>query len=145
MDSSGFFIIFVLFALFAVVFRLVAGTFDGERVESYIQDMGGQLLDKSWDPFGPGWFGEKDSRIYAIVYRDRLGHVHRAHVKTSMLSGVYLTNDEIITDPQAAPAEAGRPVYSAESIEREKAQLRKRLADLEELSRRDGPRTERLG
>ncbi len=103
----------------AVIFRLIAGSFDGERVESYLREMNCELIDRSWDPFGPGWFGEKDSRIYQVVYRDHAGNVHRAHVKTSMLSGVYLTNDEII--------EAGPPPSAEEEI----ANLRKRLAELE--------------
>lgn len=99
--------------------RLVAGAFDGERVERYVSDMGGELIDKSWAPFGPGWFGEQESRIYEIVYRDREGRVHRAHVKTSMFSGVYLTHDRIVED---------RP---PRSVEEEKAELRRRLAELE--------------
>jgi hypothetical protein len=102
-----------------VVIRLVAGSFDGDRVEQHIRDMGGELIDRSWDPFGPGWFGEKDSRIYQIVYRDRDGSLHRAHVKTSMMSGVYLTNDQLIEDA------------SLGSVETEKQRLRRRLAELE--------------
>lgn len=145
MDHTGFITIFVLFAIIAVVVRLVAGAFDDERVDSYIRGMGGELIDKSWDPLGPGWFGEKDSRIYAIVYRDRQGNLHRAHVKTSMLSGVYLTNDVIIADPQTEQTEAGRPAFSPEAIEREKEQLRKRLAELDEMSEPAGPRKEKLG
>jgi hypothetical protein len=116
-------VIFVGFIILAVVVRLIAGSFDGDRVEQYIRDMGCELIDKSWDPFGPGWFGEKDSRIYEIVYRDRDGRVHRAHVKTSMMSGVYLTNDRIIEDKPKR------------SVEDEKAELRRRLAELENQSR----------
>ncbi len=111
--------IIIGFIILAVVIRLVAGSFDGERVEQYIRDMGCELIDKSWDPFGPGWFGEEESRIYEIVYRDQEGRVHRAHVKTSMMSGVYLTNDRIVED---------RPTRS---VEEEKAELRRRLAELE--------------
>ena len=113
-------VIIIGFIIFAVVIRLISGSFDGERVEQYIRDMDCELIDKSWDPFGPGWFGEKDSRIYEIVYRDRDGRVHRAHVKTSMMSGVYLTNDRIVED---------RP---KRSVEEEKAVLRRRLAELEQ-------------
>jgi len=105
--------------ILAVVLRLVAGSLDGERVERYLQSQGYTLIDKSWDPFGPGWFGEKDSRIYEVVYRDRAGRVHRAHVKTSMMSGVYLTNDRIVEDKLPR------------SVEEEKAELRRRLAELE--------------
>lgn len=115
---------FVGIILLVIFIRIIAGSFDGSRVESYIRSIGGELLDCSWAPFGPGWFGEKDSRIYAIVYRDSAGSVHRAHVKTSGFSGVYLTNDEIIED--------SRPALPAnESEEEEKARLRRRLAELE--------------
>jgi hypothetical protein len=147
MDPTGLIPIFILFALVAVAARFLAGAFDGDRVEAYIRDMGGELLDKSWDPLGPGWFGEKDSRIYAIMYRDRLGNVHRAHVKTSMLSGVYLTNDQIISErlPEETASEAGRRAYTPEAVEQEKERLRKRLAELEDLSKDHEPRTERLG
>ena len=147
MDHFNIVGIFFLFAILAVVGRVIAGAFDGDRVEAYIQDIGGVLLDKSWDPFGPGWFGEKDARIYAIVYRDRLGNVHRAHVKTSLLSGVYLTNDQIVSErsPDEGTPEAGQRAYSPEAIEQEKEQLRKRLAELEDLSKGHEPRTERLG
>lgn len=112
-------VIIIGLAILAIVTRLLAGAFDGDRVEQYIRDMGCELIDKSWDPFGPGWFGEQDSRIYEIIYRDADGRVHRAHVKTSMMSGVYLTNDQIIEDKP-------KP-----SVEEEKAMLRKRLAELE--------------
>lgn len=116
---DGFVPILFLMILIVVVVRLVSGSFDGERVEQYICDMGCELIDKSWDPFGPGCFVEKDSRIYQIVYRDQDGRVHQAHVKTSMMSGVYLTNDRIVED---------KPKLS---VEEEKATLRKRLAELE--------------
>ena len=116
------FIIFLMIGL-AIVIRLVAGSFDGDRVEQHIRDIGGELVDRSWDPFGPGWFGEKDSRIYQIIYRDRDGRLHRAHVKTAMMSGVYLTNDQVIED--SAP----------ESIEAEKQRLRSRLAEIENQSK----------
>lgn len=117
-------IIVVGVIILAIVIRLIAGAFDGDRVEQYIRDIGGELIDRSWDPFGPGWFGEKDSRIYEIVYRDRDGRTHRAHVKTSMMSGVYLTNDRIVADTPPR------------SVEEEKDQLRRRLAELERLSTR---------
>ena len=88
--------VFFIFIVIAIVFRLVAGSFDGDRVEEYIRKKGWKLIDRSWDPFGPGWFGEKDSRIYQVVYEDEHGNTHKAHVKTSMLSGVYMTNDTIV-------------------------------------------------
>lgn len=110
----------------AVVLRLIAGSFDGQRVEDYVRENGWELIDRSWDPFGPGWFGEKDSRIYQIVYRDRQGNTHRAHVKTSMFSGVYLTNDQII--------DAAKPTTQSEEmiLAAENQRLKERIRELEE-------------
>jgi hypothetical protein len=96
----GILFIFLVMIVGVIMIRLAAGSFDGDRIESYIRDRGWKLLDRSWDPLGPGWFGEKDSRIYRVVYRDSFGDIHQAHVKTSMLSGVYLTNDIIIERAQ---------------------------------------------
>jgi hypothetical protein len=93
MEPFGFFFVFIAIA---ILIRLMAGSFDGERVEAYINKNGWKLVDKSWDPFGPGWFGEKDARIYQVVYEDQQGDLHKAHAKTSMLSGVYLTNARIV-------------------------------------------------
>ncbi len=112
-----------------VFLRLAAGSFDGDRVERYVSERGWELVDRSWDPFGPGWFGEKDARIYQIVFRDQQGNTHRAHVKTSMLSGVYLTNDEIVDSAKLpeAPAET--------SLQEENRRLRERIKELEEERR----------
>ncbi len=90
------FVVVIGFVMLAIVIRLVAGSFDGDRVEAYVRGKGWELVDRSWNPLGPGWFGEKNARIYRIMYRDTQDNLHHAHVKTSMLSGVYLTNDEIV-------------------------------------------------
>jgi hypothetical protein len=121
-------LLFVGVAVIAVAIRLFAGTVDSGRIESYIEDHGGTLLDKSWDPFGPGWFGEKDSRLYKIVYRDAHGDVHEAHVKTSMLSGVYLTNDIVVQRAAQALADDDE---TDDDLRRENERLRKRIEQLE--------------
>lgn len=117
-------------ALLAIIItfaaRLIAGGFDGDRVEAYVRKRGWELVDRSWDPFGPGWFGEKDSRFYQIVYRDERGDLHRAHVKTSMFSGVYLTNDEVVERGEPRPVTTG-----AGDLEQENARLEERIAELE--------------
>ena len=123
-----FFGIIIIFAVIAVVIRLIAGSIDSDRVESYIRQKGWELVDKSWDPFGPGWFGEKDSRIYQIVYRDNHGNLHKAHVKTSMFSGVYLTNDHVIEQAETLEPE------NHESLEMENQRLRNRIRELEQQS-----------
>jgi hypothetical protein len=107
----------------AIVIRIIAGSYDGDRIEQYLRDRGYELIHKRWNPFGPGWFGESASRIYEVTYRDEQGNIHRAHVKTSISSGVYFTLDHII---ESAPT-------SQSSIEAEKDALRRRLAELEKL------------
>ena len=88
------------------------------------------MLDRSWNPFGPGWFGDKNSRIYQIRYEDSEGAIHEAHVKTSMLSGVYLTNDRITKSaPAKAQASSLQPLPTG--LAEENARLRARLRDLE--------------
>jgi hypothetical protein len=114
--------IFIVFAVIAIFIRLAAGSFDGDRVEAYIKKNGWKLVDKSWDPFGPGWFGEKDSRIYQVVYEDKNGDVHKAHAKTSMLSGVYLTNDHIVKHSTA---------NNRDSLQAENERLMNKIRDLE--------------
>lgn len=109
-----------------VTIRLVAGSFDDERVEGYVAQNGWELVDSSWAPFGPGWFGEQDARIHQIVYRDRHGNLHRAHVKTSMLSGVYFTNDQIVEE--ARPSAPSRESM----LEEENRKLRERIRELED-------------
>lgn len=104
MTPGAFILIAVLMLGLMLGTRLLAGSLDSERVKDYIHSLGGELLDCSWNPLGPGWFGEKSDRIYRIVYRDRQGRIHRADVKTSMFSGVYLTNDAILSDRDVAAA-----------------------------------------
>lgn len=120
--------IIVVFAVIGIVIRLVAGGMDGDRVGRYIHSQGGQLLDSQWSPFGRGWFGEKNDRIYKVRYRDRFGNIHEATAKTSMFSGVYFTEDRIIQP--AAPANP-----HSRDLEGENARLRKRIAELERRDR----------
>lgn len=125
------FFVFLLIA-FAVFVRIIAGSFDGDRVERYVRERGWTLVDKSWDPFGPGWFGEKDARIYQIVYRDERGDLHRAHVKTSMMSGVYLTNDRVVERGEGSERLSGGDLSSrSDDLAAENERLRARIEELE--------------
>lgn len=92
---EGLFII-LPFIVIAIVFRLIAGGMDHDRIKQYVADRGGQLQDLSWTPLGPGWFGEKSDRIYCVLYTDQDGNKHEAHCKTSMWTGVYFTQDRIV-------------------------------------------------
>ena len=85
-----------LFIAIAVGIRLFAGVLNHERIKEYIANKGGTVTGIQWSPFGPGWFGEKSDAIYETNYRDRDGHTHVAYCKTSMFSGVYITEDKIV-------------------------------------------------
>lgn len=103
MEAAG---LILLFLFLALVIRLAAGSMDGSRVEDYIRQRGGRLLSSNWTPFGRGWFGEKSDRIYTVRYEDAAGHEHEAQCKTSLLSGVYFTEDRIVREAMAPPVPA---------------------------------------
>jgi hypothetical protein len=85
----------LIIVVLAIVFRLGAGGMDRGRIEEYIRERGGRIVSINWAPFGKGWFGEKNARIYEVMYYDRDGDLHMATCKTSLLSGVYWTEDRI--------------------------------------------------
>src|SRR5689334_21590793 len=94
---SGAILLIIPVAIFlAIVSRLVAGGWDRDRIRSDIEARGGQLLETTWAPFGPGWFGEKSDRIYQVRYLDAGGAEHVAHCKSSMTTGVYFTEDRTL-------------------------------------------------
>lgn len=83
-------------AALALVVRLVAGSMDRSRIAAYLKTRGSALLSASWKPFGNGWIGERGDRIYRIRYRDASGAIREADCKTRALSGVYLSEDQVI-------------------------------------------------
>ena len=91
----GVALIVIVFIIVAVIIRLAAGGMDQDRVRDYVASQGGRVIESNWAPFGKGWFGEKGDRIYEVRFVDRDGNEHHAHCKTSMLSGVYFTEDRI--------------------------------------------------
>jgi hypothetical protein len=126
--EGGFILVVIGVIAVAFLFRLGAGSMDHDRVRSYIEEQGGQLLEIHWSPFGRGWFGEKSDRIYEIVYADREGRTHKATCKTSLFSGVYLTADRVISrDVELPVGEDGR---SVETLEEENRRLKEELARL---------------
>jgi hypothetical protein len=117
-------VIFIAIMVVVLIFRLIAGSMDGRRIEEYIHGQGGEVLECHWNPFGKGWFGEKSDRIYKVKYRDAQGNLHDSTVKTAMFSGVYFTQDEIV--------DYGEGQGNAPSdLEAENAKLRQRIAELE--------------
>src|SRR5262245_16274548 len=117
-------IVIVLFIVVAIVIRLLAGGMDHDRVRQYVESNGGKIIDAHWAPFGPGWFGEKSDRIYEVRYLDADGNEHHAHCKTSMWTGVYFTQDMIVSRAKAASGQ------KALSLEEENRLLRQELERL---------------
>jgi hypothetical protein len=87
-----------------------AGRMDRDRVRAYIAERGGEVVSQEWTPFAAGWFGNRDERMYRVVYRDSKGYMREATCKTSMLGGVYFTNDRLLADGRAVsePSDAAR-------------------------------------
>jgi len=67
-----------------------------QRIRAHIEEQGGRVIRIDWSPFGRGWFGSKNERIYEVEYEDSNGYAHKAYCKTSMWSGVYWTEDKIV-------------------------------------------------
>lgn len=77
----------------AIVLRLMAGWIDRARIRRYVETRGGKVALIRWSPFGIGWMGNRGQRIYRLAYEDSTGNAHSAYCKTSLLSGIYFTED----------------------------------------------------
>lgn len=126
-------LIFIAFIVVAIGTRLVVAELDEGRVRVYIEERGGKLLSAEWAPFGRGWVGERNNRIYEVRYLDSEGNEHEASCKTSLLSGVYFTEDRVVR-PARRRAEERKDVSHFARIEIENRRLR---AELERLKSRD--------
>lgn len=124
----------LLFALLAIVIRLIAGGMDGDRLDRYAREQGWTIVERNWTPFGPGWFGSQNERLYDVTYRNRAGETRRAYVKTSALAGVYVTEDRLVEPAPAPPAELPAAEDEATRLRRENDALRHRVAELERRS-----------
>jgi len=87
------------------VFRIAADRLDRQRICEHVESTGGTVEDIAWNPFGTGWFGSRNERIYEVTYRTRHGKTVSATCKTSMWSGVYWTSDAPPSDFSEPPAE----------------------------------------
>ena len=150
-EGLGVAVIVAGFLLLAIGGWFLTMHLDKERITDYLRERGGRVVSISWAPFGRGWFGEKNDRIYEVVYLDQAGNQHFATCKTSFWSGVYWTEDRIAYrkskwyDSLSPSNEPGRPLIGQipqdgiddeydelQQLRDENARLRK------ELERRDG-------
>ena len=93
-DGSVYLILAAVCAV-AILGRGITHAIDRNRIAKYAASQGWELLSCNWKFFGPGWFGNTHERLYSIEYRDRDGRTHTAFAKTSMLAGVYLSEDRV--------------------------------------------------
>jgi hypothetical protein len=110
-----------------IAFRLAAGDMDRERLRRHLEERGAELLEAKWTPFGPGWRGNRDSRLYEIRYLDQDRDEHHALCKTNLWSGVYLKDDTVVR--RAEHRDASERAQVAELMA-ENERLRQELARL---------------
>ncbi|MBI3407966.1 MAG: hypothetical protein HY040_06375 [Planctomycetes bacterium] len=116
------FVVAIVLLGLALAFRFVAGRMDRDRIRVYVESRGGRVVEATWAPFGPGWFGSGD-RIYEVRFVDGEGNLHHAHCKTNTWTGVYFTEDRLVS-----MAEKAEP--SNETLEEQNRLLR---AEIERL------------
>jgi hypothetical protein len=93
MEGTGFACVAVLAVIAAVGAWAFSMSLDKSRITEYVQQRGGRIVSISWAPFGRGWFGEKEERLYEVVYYDKDGKQHFATCKTAFWTGVFWTED----------------------------------------------------
>ncbi|MEZ5973971.1 MAG: hypothetical protein R3F33_16700 [Planctomycetota bacterium] len=112
--------------------RLWAGSLDHARIRAHYQSRGCEVLTLDWNPFGRGWFGSQNERIYLIRYRDREGNTYEATVKTSILAGVYATDERLLRSKEAGSQVPTAPEPPSEPGDAsEVARLRRKINQLE--------------
>lgn len=89
---------------------------DKARVRNYLVNNGHTPVAVGWRLFGHGWLSEASkegggNRIYKVEYLDIYGNTHQAWAKTAMLSGVFLSQDQI-----TAHATVDRPMTAEEKV-----------------------------
>lgn len=125
---AGFVLLVVAIIGVAIFFRLMAGSLDKERIEQYLRSRGYEPLEITWEPFGRGFWGEKNDRIYFVRYRDAEGNLCRAWCKTNLWGGVYLSDDD---PPPSKRSRHSSPKFSAETLlQKENQKLREEIERL---------------
>jgi hypothetical protein len=79
-----------LFAIAAgLLIRVVMHFVDKSRIKDDVESKGGRIISINWNPFGRGWFFEKNERHYSVTYINSSGATVSATCKTSLFTGVY--------------------------------------------------------
>lgn len=73
----------------AIGARIALHFFDKGRIKDEVEARLGRVVSITWNPFGRGWFFEKNERQYDVTYVDRSGQTITTACKTSLFTGVY--------------------------------------------------------
>jgi hypothetical protein len=68
MEGVGIAIVVILAITVGIGLWAFTLSLDKGRITDYIHRRGGRIVSINWAPFGRGWFGEKEERIYEVVY-----------------------------------------------------------------------------
>ena len=91
---------FLLIALLAAIaIRIVMHFVDKHRIKDEVESKLGRVVSIAWNPFGRGWFFEKNERHYDVTYIDRSGTTVSTSCKTSLFTGVYWADGPKSADP----------------------------------------------
>ena len=92
--------LFLLAISAGLAIRVVMHFVDKNRIRDEVESKGGRIVSISWNPFGRGWFFEKNERHYSVIYTDRSGAQVSASCKTSWFSGVYWAEEPRPEEPR---------------------------------------------
>ena len=85
--------------LAAIAIRVAMHFVDKNRIKDEVESKLGRVVSITWNPFGRGWFFEKNERHYDVTYVDRLGQTVSTTCKTSPFTGVYWADGPKSAEP----------------------------------------------
>ena len=83
----------------AIGVRIAMHFFDKSRIKDEVETRLGRVVSITWNPFGCGWFFEKNERHYDVTYVDRSGQTITTACKTSLFTGVYWADGPQLSEP----------------------------------------------
>ncbi|MGX8794829.1 hypothetical protein ACR6HW_01865 [Fusibacter sp. JL298sf-3] len=78
---------------FAGVYLVLSISRDKKRIRRHFIHKGYESIEIEWAPFGPGFLGDSDNRIYHVGYTEE-GVYHSKYVKTNLGAAVYYTDEK---------------------------------------------------
>jgi len=97
MDQRYYYGFLIFVAVIGV--RIAMHFFDKGRIRDEVETKLGRVVSITWNPFGRGWFFEKNERHYDVIYVDRSGQTITTGCKTSLFTGVYWADGPQLSEP----------------------------------------------